>query len=382
MNELTLAELLDRLRALAPRIADSRAAFDRDRQLPDEIFAALADAGLFRLWLPRALGGADLTPMEFREVVEAAAALDGSVAWLVGNGGGMARAGGYLPRAVGEEIFAAPRAFIASSTASIGTLTEAPGGWRLTGRWPFGSGSPHATHFVCLAAPGGEPGPDRPIRCCYLPREAVIRHDNWHVSGLRGTGSSDFEIRDVFVPADWTHPLVDPVPTAPGVVFRLPSIAAFGWTVSCVPLGLAKGALAAFVAAAASKARQGATSVMRDREVIQAMVGRSDADVRAARLLMRDAMDEACTAVEVGGDRLVGAMTGMRQAAAHGAETALEVIGRIEAETGASALREGNPIERAGRDLRAAAKHISVTPTFFGAAGRMILGLEPGLVRS
>ncbi len=86
--------LLDRIRALAPLVADHRTAFDRDRRLPAPVVEALADAGLFRLLLPAALGGPELSPLDFMRVVEAAAALDGSVGWLVGNGGGMSRVGG------------------------------------------------------------------------------------------------------------------------------------------------------------------------------------------------------------------------------------------------------------------------------------------------
>ena len=92
-----IAAHLEAIRGLAPLIARHRDAFDVERRLPDTVFEALADAGLFRLWLPEALGGPELSPLEFMAVVEAAATLDGSVGWLVGNGGGMSRIGGYLP---------------------------------------------------------------------------------------------------------------------------------------------------------------------------------------------------------------------------------------------------------------------------------------------
>src|SRR5262249_17866896 len=93
------ASYLESFRKLAPLIAEHRGAFDRERRLPDEVFEALADAGLFRLWLPTSLGGAELSPLEFMRVVEAAAALDGSVGWLVGNGGGLVPARGESPPA-------------------------------------------------------------------------------------------------------------------------------------------------------------------------------------------------------------------------------------------------------------------------------------------
>src|SRR3954449_9479000 len=108
------------LTAMAPLIAAHREAFDRERRMPDAVFAALADAGLFRLWLPKALGGPELSPLEFMTVVEAASALDGTVGWLVANGAGMSRVGGYLAASVVSEWFSDPRAFMASSTGVVG----------------------------------------------------------------------------------------------------------------------------------------------------------------------------------------------------------------------------------------------------------------------
>jgi hypothetical protein len=196
MNPNGVLGLLDAIQRMAPLIDERRTEFDKLRRLPDEVFEAMADAGLFRLWLPRALGGPELSPFEFMRVVEAASALDGSLGWLVGNGGGMSRAGGYVPKAVASEWFASPRAFVAAATGSVGTAKSVRGGYRVAGRWPFGSGAHHASLFMVLAAEE----PDGPRLCCYVGRNDVTILDNWHVSGLRGTGSCDFELRDVFVP--------------------------------------------------------------------------------------------------------------------------------------------------------------------------------------
>src|SRR5437660_5787487 len=98
-------------------------------------------------WLPHALGGPELPPFEFMRVVEAASALDGSVGWLVGNGGGMSRIGGYVDQAVARDWFFDRRAFVAAATGAVGTATPVAGGYRVSGRWPFGSGSHHASPF-------------------------------------------------------------------------------------------------------------------------------------------------------------------------------------------------------------------------------------------
>src|SRR4051812_45184670 len=114
------ATYLADLRALAPLLAQHREAFGRGRRVPGPGFGALGDAGLFRMWLPKALGGPELSPLEFMTVIEAASAMDGTVGWLIGNGAGMSRAGGYLPASVAGEWFSDPRAFIVSATGAVG----------------------------------------------------------------------------------------------------------------------------------------------------------------------------------------------------------------------------------------------------------------------
>jgi alkylation response protein AidB-like acyl-CoA dehydrogenase len=376
-----VSEYLEAIRRLAPLIAANRGAFDRDRRLTDSAYAALAEAGLFRLWLPRSLGGPELTPIEFMRVVEAAAALDGSIGWLVGNGGGMSRVGGYLPAAVVRDWFADPRTFIASTTGAVGALEVADGGYRASGRWPFGSGAPHATHFMGLATIGGSQAPDQPRLCCYFSREQVTVHDTWHVSGLRGTGSSDFEARSAFVPTSNTHPFLGLVPTEPGLLYRMPPLSVFAWTVSVVPLGIARGVIDAFVQLASSKARLGTSGLLRDRETVQATVGRAETTLMAARAYLIEAMSELMTSTEIGGDRLVQARARLRVAGAHAAESACTIVDRLAAEAGSIAIFETCPLERAVRDVHAAIKHVAVNPSSYIIAGRMALGVDAGPAR-
>ncbi|MGF6309916.1 alkylation response protein AidB-like acyl-CoA dehydrogenase [Bradyrhizobium sp. i1.8.4] len=375
-----VCRVLEAVQALAPLIAAQRNEFDNGRRLPDAVFAALADAGLFRLWLPSGLGGPELSPFEFMRVVEAASALDGSVGWLVGNGGGMSRIGGYLGESVAREWFADPRAFVASSTGAVGTATAVAGGYRLSGCWPFASGAHHATRFMVLASAG--PGdPDSPLLCCYLGRADVTILDNWHVSGLRGTGSCDFEARDVFVPAAHAHPFLGLQPTQPGRLYRMPPSSVFAWSICGVPLGIAAGAMTSFAELAGRKGRQGTRAVLRDREIVQATVGRTRAMLRAARAFIIDAMTELMAAAETGGERLVEARADVRIASAHGAETAMSITDELASSAGAAAIFETCAVERADRDARAAAKHIAMSPNNYIIAGRLALGLDPGTVR-
>ena len=376
-----VADYLEAIERLAPLIAEHRGVFDSERRLPDVVFNALADAGLFRLWLPEALGGPELSPTDFMTVVEAASALDGSVGWLVGNGGGMSRVGGYLPEPIARKFFSDPRAFVTSATGAVGTAQKVEGGYRVTGRWPFGSGAHHASQFMGLASLKGADGKDEPPLCCYFERRDVVIHDTWRVSGLRATGSCDFEVRDLFVPEQHTHIFMGARPTQDGIVYRLPSLSVFAWTVSVVPLGIARGVMNAFVELASRKTRMGASALLRDREIVQSNYGRADASHRAARALLIEAMTELMAASAEEGPRLINARAVFRTACTHAAESAVRIADMLAAETGAAAIFETSPIERFVRDIHAAVKHIAMTPNNYVVSGRLGLGLDPGTPR-
>ena len=371
---------LNAIENLAPLVAEHRDTFDRARRLPDGVFRALAEAGLFRLWLPTAMGGPELSPVEFMRVVEAASALDGSIGWIVANGGGMSRVAGYLPEAVAREWFADPSAFIVAATGAIGSAHPVAGGYRVTGRWPFGSGASHATRFMALAAvKDGSNSGQAPMSCYFRPEEVTV-HDTWHVSGLRGTGSSDFEVSDVFVPAGHTHDLIAPRPTQPGIIYRIPGLSIFPWSITGASLGIASGVMAAFTKQATQgKGRFGVR--LQDREMVHSAVGRADATLGAARAFLAQAMTELVAALDADTDRQVRARARLRTACAYAAESSTSVVQMLTTEAGASAIFESSHLERAGRDINAAVKHIAMSPQSYIVAGRLTLGLDPGTMR-
>lgn len=371
-----VAEQLAALKALAPLIAEHRDAFDRGRRLPDVVFEALADAGLFRLFLPQALGGPGFSPLQFMEIVESASALDGSVGWLVGNGGGMSRAGGYLPEQVTRKWFADPRAFIVAATGAVGNAVPCDGGYRVSGRWPFGSGAFHATQFMGLSSVKSADGKEGPPICCYFPRADVVLYDTWRVSGLRGTYSCDFEVSDVFVPFDHAHVLVGLEPTQPGIVYRLPGLSIFPWTVSTVPLAIARSAMDAFVELACKKSRSGTT--LRDKETVQMAMGRMESIHRAGRAFLIEAMTELMAALDEDAERLKQARIAFRLACAHAGESALRISDLLAAEAGTASIFETGTLERSIRDIQAATKHIAMNSIGYTMAGRLGLGLDPG----
>jgi alkylation response protein AidB-like acyl-CoA dehydrogenase len=205
--------------------------------------------------------------------------------------------------------------------------------------------------------------------------------DTWHVSGLRGTGSCDFTTQDVFVPIEHSHSFLDGKPSQPGLLYRMPPLSVFAWTVSVVPLGIARGAIDAFAELASRKSRAGATGLLRDRELIQATVGRAETLHGAAHALLTASMKELMEATEIDGERLVKARAMFRMACAHAAESAVGIVEVLAGSAGAAAIFETSALERAVRDVRAAAQHIAMSPNNYIVGGRLRLGLDPGTAR-
>lgn len=380
-NQNELHRALDAVRTLVPVISQHRAEFDRERRLPVAVWEAMIAADLFRLWVPRVLGGAEVSARALVDITEEAAALDASVGWILANGAILSRGAGLLPESVAREWWSQPDCFVAGSTASVGSLTPVEGGYRVSGRWPFTSGVQAARRVMGLCRlEGGSEDPRENLFCVYMPAEAIRSTDNWHVSGLRGTGSCDFEAGDLFVPEDQIHRFLEPQPTQPGLLYQAPTISLFSFSVGLVPLGIARAAVQSFVGLA-GRTRGGTTQPLREREMIQVDVARAEALRRSAKALVIDALAELEAAMSDGGYRLLEARAFFRVALTHAAETCHKAVGMIAAAAGTTAISEASPLERLVRDMDAAAKHVAVGPHTFVAGGRVLLGLDPGTGR-
>jgi alkylation response protein AidB-like acyl-CoA dehydrogenase len=171
--------------------------------------------------------------------------------------------------------------------------------------------------------------------------------------------------------------MIAPRVSTPSLLYRIPNISMFSWTVATVPLGIAEGVMRQFIASAASKVRAGHTATLAQREIVHDSIGRLEAKRRAARAFMLEAMSDLMAATDTSGDKLVQARATYRTAMSYAAETGVEIVDKIVALHGAGALFESSPFERAQRDVHAATKHIAMSPTLFVNAGRILLGLSP-----
>jgi alkylation response protein AidB-like acyl-CoA dehydrogenase len=185
------------------------------------------------------------------------------------------------------------------------------------------------------------------------------------------------------VAADHTHEMIAPPPTQPGILYRIPGLSIFPWSITGAPLGIASGAMAAFTKQATkNKSRLGTTVRLQDREMVQSVVGRAEASLGAARAFLTEAITTLLADLDdEDGDRLMRSRARLRIACAYAAETAASIVQVLATETGASAIFEQSGLERAVRDVQAAVKHVAMSPYSYIVAGRLRLGLDPGTMR-
>jgi alkylation response protein AidB-like acyl-CoA dehydrogenase len=367
-----LAKLLRAADALSPEIRAARDDIERERRLPAALVERLREAQLFELWLPGALGGPELHPLDFTAVIEALAQADGSVGWCAGVAGTLSHLAGSLREDAAREIFYGRR-IVAGSFKPAGTAVAVAGGYRVSGRWDFGSGIDHSDWLAVNCVVGGAE-----VRFAFVPTREAEVIDTWRVSGLKGTGSKDYRIEDVFVPAERTTQAFVVAPVQSGALYRIPFLSLASSSLAAVSLGVARAAIAALVETAATKTRTRASSPIADQPRAQAALGRAEALVRAARASLLDALRQQWDEVADGGAPTVAARVAMRLACAFCAEACIEAVGLVFRTAGAGALYESGPIARCLRDVQAAAQHIGLSADNYEHAGRVLFGREPG----
>jgi indole-3-acetate monooxygenase len=368
-------------RELRPLIEAAADQVDRESRLPPKVVAALMQAGLFRLYVPRIYGGGEVTLLEFAEIVEEIARADGSTAWCLSQNSGVCRMSGYLPSAAAAEIFGRPDLAIAWGQGRARAV-KVDGGYRLTGEWAWVSGIRHATWLGCQNVPVtdeiGEPVLDEAgspqWRIFVFPASAAEVEDVWNVSGLRGTGSDSFRVADLFVPEERSPGLV---PVVPGPLYIFNTTQIFSTGFASAALGVARGALDAFEQLSITKAPRGINGVLREQQSVQVHIGEAEATVRSARAylheVIRTAWDEAVSTRELSLDTRVQ----LRLASTFAIKRSAGVVDRVYYLAGTSAIAQGGPIERRFRDIHAMTQHIQGREDHFEPPGQYFLGLDP-----
>ncbi|MGW1746564.1 acyl-CoA dehydrogenase family protein [Streptomyces sp. NPDC002092] len=373
------ADWLGRVDGIAPVIEKWREEGERQRFSPVPVFEALRDAGFPRMLVSRHFGGSQVTLETGSQALQALSRVDPAVAWQMGVQAAIGRLSDYLPESAARELFRDQDALVVGSVNPTGVAEAVEGGYRLSGRWGFASGSAHAAWLVCAAriTVDGTPrhtehGPE--IRMLFVPKQAVRMLDNWRTLGLRGTGSEDYEVDDVFVADAYTVAQRDMFSAPPARPSRGYAISYYDFGLfgsSSTVLGAARGALQEFQRLAVAKKPMAGTTTLAAAHTVQERFARAEAQVRASRLLLADAAWHAERFGEVGGDSLSATV---RLAAATVAEQCCAAIDSLFTVAGTSSLYASSMLERYFRDAHSAAKHITLSPTNVEMAGQYLLG--------
>ena len=371
--------------AMVPRLKARASLADDLRRCLDESIRELNESGLMRVLQPRRVGGSELPWVALIDIGSELARGCGSTAWNWANYAVHHWMLAFWPVACQDEIWGAdPAVLIASSMVfPAGRATRVPGGYRLTGRWPFSSGVDPAAWNMLGGIVRGE-GETGEYRMFLLPREDYAVVDNWHVLGLRGTGSKDVEAKDVFVPEDRTlavdatkgggnHPGAE---DNPAPLFRIPIFATFPYMLTGIALGLAQGAYEAFVDGLRGRVARYSGKSLADMTAVQMRVAEAAACIDTARRVMRDycATAQAMAERDEVPDLLTKAT--WRRDGAFSAEMCERAVDVLFKAGGGGALFDDHPLQRAFRDVHAVTAHISMiwepqATTF----GRVALGL-------
>jgi 3-hydroxy-9,10-secoandrosta-1,3,5(10)-triene-9,17-dione monooxygenase len=380
------AELVGRAAELAPVLLARAGEAEALRRLPDQTIADFQEAGFFRMLQPARWGGFEVDPGVFYDVQATLAAACPSSAWVLGVVGVHAWQLALFAEEAQREVWADDaRTLISSSYAPTGKIARAPGGYRVSGRWSFSSGCDHCGWvFLGGMVPPETEGKPPEMRTFLLPRRDYRIDDNWHVIGLKATGSKDVVVEDAFVPEHRTHRLVDGYRRSspgnavnPAPLYRLPFGQVFVRSVSTSAIGIAQGALDAYRAAAATRVSAGDGARVAEEQAAQLVCARAASTLDEVRLVLHRDLDEMMALARAGADIPIERRVQFRFDAAHAVHRCVATVDELFAQSGGRALFLGSPILRFFLDAHAARAHYANNPDRPGRnLGGVLLGLK------
>jgi len=383
----TGAEVVAAARRMAEVVSARSAAVDAAGRLPDDLVAELRASGVPGLWLPAELGGSEAAPDELVDAIAALAAADGSTGWCAAVTVGTNVLAAYLPEDGAREIFATPATITCASFNPTGRARATGGdgstGFRVTGRWGFGSGGSHSD-WLCGASlvvddagelVSTEDGRPQALMT-FFPQAHVGIADTWRTSGLRGTASHDFEVDGVDVPRHHTLGFAfSPWPS--GSMWRMPPMPLFFAPLAAVAIGIARGAIADLVDLAGEKTPYRSTRRLAERDVVQSMVARAEAATSSARAFLLETLGGLADAARVGDEINLHQRAIARLSVVNAAQAGMKAVDLCFEAAGSTALFLDHPLQRRHRDIHALGQHVVTAFPGYETVGRVLLGLEP-----
>ncbi len=376
--------LLETARELAPAIKRAAPEIEQTRALPRPLFEQMADAGLFHMLIPHQFGGREIDLFTYVEVAEELGKADASTAWCVNQGGVWATHAVCVPPALAREIWVdTPRSVVANTPAPTATAIPVEGGYTITGRQGYSTGSPHASWIAARGrilddgTPRKRPDGTLDLRFFMMPVGEVELLDTWHTRGLRGTGTHHFQIKDHFVPEERTFAQDAPPRPEYGPLYAIPRTQLFATGDAAIALGNARSALDAFAELAGAKTPGSMSELLRDQALVQYEIGQAEAMLRAARALLWETVREIWEPIHATGATTQPIRAALRTATTFALRQSASVVDTAYNLAGATAVLESHPLQRHFQDAHVITQHVQSRMAHYQTIGRYYLGLEP-----
>ena len=375
--------LLEAAKKFVPMIRADLDRIDSECQLPPELAEAMAQKGLFGLYVPRSLGGPEADPITAFPVVEEISRADGSAGWCCFNGTALTAAVSRISVEAVKELFGDPPDIRGSGSArSGGTAKLTDGGYMLNGRWNYLSGVDHAKCLFLNCDLVDDNGPvlskeGAPVtRVVVVPVDAGTVISNWNTVGMRGTASNDAEYHDFFVPASHTYSRTEPA-VHDGPLWNPQTAILLSWTLAAAnALGMARGAMESFMDLATAGSTT-STRLLRDRSTVQTTVGECEATIGAGRSYVLSAVGTMWESQVAKSPDLMDKAVHARLAIAHAIRQSVKVVDMLFYAAGTGAIHQSNGLERYFRDLHVSGQHISGLHSNYEYGGQLLLGAAP-----
>ena len=378
-------------RALQPMIRAHREEIEREQRLPTPLVEQMRAAGFYRMVIPRSLGGSQVDPLTYLRVVELLAEGAGSVGWNIANNGIGQLVTLGLPDEGVQELYGHGGETIIAGTAVQGGGKAVPveGGYRVTGHWTFGSGC-QESHWMLGSfqiMDGDQPRRREDggafWRGVFQRDEATVIPGSWDVAGLRGTGSFDWTVTDLFLPERraMIHagiPLDNQWSRWPGLTYALPSQAWVGPHHSSVISGIARAGIDALIHLAIDKTPRGRSGMLRDSPQVQDAVGRADAVLNAGRIYRSAMIAELWNTLASGRETTREQRARCRLASTHAADSAREAMDLVYRHGGSTSFKQESRLAECWRDLHVVGQTVTIAPEWYPIGGRVYLGMDPG----
>lgn len=359
--------------ALLDEVRQRRQEFEDQQYISQDIIESFKEIGVYRAMVPKALGGDERSPAEFLQMVEALSAADGSAGWVASFGMNPAYLAALPPQTI-EKVWAeSPNIVFAGGIFPTQPAQKVDGGFRVSGRWKFGSGCMGAS----LIGVGIQPDGDEPLpRMAVMPAEKVKIEPNWDVIGMVGTGSHDLVVDDVFVPEEWTF-VRGGKPNIDAPFFHYPALAFAAQVLAVTTAGLAREALDVVQAMAAGRKSITGAPNLGEREYVQIEIAKAEAQVRASRAFFYEATEDAWNSILAGADPTPEQINLIRLATTHLTHECAAAIRNVYGVTGMTGTYNNHPLSRIVRDSMMCTQHAFMGAVTLKNAGAMFFGHDP-----